>query len=1722
VRLRGAPPVFSFGRDRFRVCARLALVALCCATPTWALTPNRNIDQYGHDAWTSQNGLPGEAVYEILQTPDGYLWLRTSTGLVRFDGARFVLVEPVVAKKPVHEPVKAICRSADGNLLIRTTSRTILYKDGAFSDYLPPAPLPDGGIRTLFESQEHEVFIGSDDFIYVIRNGQIEMLRRGTAWVNAFFEDEKGLLWIGASTGLYTYRNGVLSVPGNLDAQGATNVVVGDREHNVWVGTVSSGLYRMNQARSALTPVARDAIHSQVFAILEDRRENLWVGTNSGMFRLTGGRISLFNSLSGLTDSRVLSLYEDREGSIWVGTSSGLDRFRDTSVTAFTSKEGLPSDEIKSALETRDGSLYVFCNGGGLGSIKNGVVTAIPKQKGVPDFYGSALFESRDGSLWIGPVGGLTRYKDGNFTVYSSDARLSKHFISAIAEDDESLIVTTSETVALRFKDGKVTPFTFEGQMTPLSKPGNYTFTIYRDPAGTLWFGTVQGLFKFARGEPPANAFQKQINFPVTSISDDRRGSLWLGGRIPGLTRLRISDGRVTHYTKQSGLFDDYPSRALSDNDGNLWISTPNGIYMAKRKELDDYADGLGSPIRPAVYGIADGMKTSEASSPASQPGGWRTHDGTLWFATQKGVVAIDPKHLMLNDLLPPVVIESVVADGDTLATGKALEVPPGKDRIEFHYTGLSLLVPERVRFKYRLEGYDRDWVDAGSRRVAYYTNLPPGGYHFRVIASNNDGVWNLEGATIGLVLKPHFYQTVWFYTVCVLTALLCAMTGQRLYTRRLWVRTKELAHMVDERTRNLQEEIQERRRVEAAVEEQRAFLRQVIDSSSSHIFVKDRDGRFVLINQALAEVFGTSVEQAQGKTDLEVSPHLEAATAFRRDDLEVMDTKREKRIPEERITDFQGRRIWVQTVKRPLADPDGSVNHVIGVATDITERKQMEANLRDSEELYRLLTENSYDLISLRDRDGRSIYLNPAFIRTLGAINVNSLSFERVHPDDAETIRQARKNILAGVAEHVTFRMRNANDTWRWMESKAVLVQHKGDTHVLSVMRDITERKRIEDELRFSEAEARERAAELTAVLDAVPALVFLSRSGPYQRMTSDRATRELLRLPSGVSTSESTPETNSPLSFHIVRDGRQVPSEELPLQQAVTTGLAVRGCELELEFEDGSTRSIYGNAIPLLDATGTVEGAVGAFVDITERKLAEEALRDSQQFLQAIIDNSSAVIYAKDLEGRYLLVNKSFEGLFSEAGTFIVGKTDYDLFPKEQAEAIHTADLRALTTDGLVKTEDILSVDGYLHVFISVKSPLRNKTGKPFAVCGVSTDVTELKQLEDQLRQAQKMEAIGQFAGRIAHDFNGVLTANLGYSELMMRRLDVQDQLYKMAKNIRDSSLRGRELTKRLLTFSRKQVLDLRPLHLNAAVSGLVEILELLMGKGIKFVRDLDPHLHAVKADPNEVEQVIINLVSNASQAMPESGTLTLSTSNVELKENFFRHNEAPNPGAWVLLEVSDTGCGMDSQTMAHIFEPFFTTKGPNKGTGLGLAMVYGFVRQCGGLIRVDSQVGKGTKVRVYLPSTTERVRAGQQPAQLPEELRGTETILIVDDEGMVRQLLYESLAELGYTILDARDGFDALQIAENYTKQIDLLLTDLVMPVMNGRALAQRFTLMHPESKVLFVSGYPGESCEIDVEPNSRYAFLAKPFAFDILVRKVRALLNGALLARQKATA
>jgi signal transduction histidine kinase/ActR/RegA family two-component response regulator len=385
------------------------------------------------------------------------------------------------------------------------------------------------------------------------------------------------------------------------------------------------------------------------------------------------------------------------------------------------------------------------------------------------------------------------------------------------------------------------------------------------------------------------------------------------------------------------------------------------------------------------------------------------------------------------------------------------------------------------------------------------------------------------------------------------------------------------------------------------------------------------------------------------------------------------------------------------------------------------------------------------------------------------------------------------------------------------------------------------------------------------------------------------------------------------------------------------------------------------------------------------------------------------------------------------------------------------------------------------------------------------------ELSQTQDQLAQAGKMEAIGHLAGGVAHDFNNLLMVIMGRTELLLNDLEATDPKRSTAKVIEQTAQRAADLTRQLLAFSRKQVLNPAVLDLNAVVSKMGEMLRRLIGEDIALVTVLGSALGHVKTDPGQIEQIIMNLAVNARDAMPEGGRLTLETANVELDAAYTRKHVGARPGPHVMLALSDTGIGMDAQTQARIFEPFFTTKGPRKGTGLGLAMVYGIVKQSGGNIWVYSEPGKGATFKIYLPRIEDPIDGSQVGSSLPAPVHGVETILLVEDEDTVRDLTRDILEAHGYTVLEARHGAEALRISEQHAGTIDLMLTDVVMPEMGGREVAERLTVLRPATKVLFMSGYTDSAIVHHGLLDAGTAFLQKPFSATVLVRKVRATLD-----------
>lgn len=835
----------------------VALAVVLCAAgagPAAAMDPARGVSRYGLEVWTGRNGLPGEAVYRVAQTPDGYLWMRTNAGVCRFDGVRFTPLELAVGAEPIREIPRSFCLGADGSPLIRTATRTLRLRRGSLVDAAEPGPPERGVAGLLFESSAGRIWVGGDCSLGVVRQGKLQEVRPGTGVVNAFLEGRGGDLWVGTTSGLFRYRGDrqVNELP-DFAPIDDVHALAADREGALWVGT-SWGLFRVVEGRPPERLDVPGISGRSVTAILQDRDGSMWVGTNStGLFRRSGTHWEGLRARDGLASDNVLSLLEDREGSLWVGTDGGLCQLRDTKLQVVGTREGLPLGDVYAVLAARDGVVYATTSLG-LVRLGDGPPRVYTEADGLPNNYTLGLSEGRDGSIWVGTAKGLAQLKDGRIRSHAGIGPTGESCVTAVVEDDRGLLLFSADKPpqCLRGWVGGEGP---PAEITPVAVPEalrhDYFFTACRGADGTRWYGSTGGLYRDTGGGLGSATKEPGIGFPVTSIWDDGRGYLWVAGRAPGVMRLRIADGSTFGYTMASGLAEDDLTAVVCDLDGDLWASTPRGVFRVSRRDLDDFARGRRAAVRSIVFGTADGMKTTESTTPEHQPAAGVGPDGRLWFTTRNGLVVVDPRRVADNPAEAPVVIEQVVVDGQPMPAVAEVRTATGASRIEFHYTGLCLRVPERVKFRYKLEGFDPGWVEAGTRRAAYYTNLTPGRYRFRVRACNDDGLWGEAGASVGLFLPPRFEQTTTFKLGCIAFTLVLMATSYRLRMAASRRRERELSRLVRARTAELEEakaelELRNRRLAELATTDPLTGLcnrRRFLDALAAALRLAERHG---------------------------------------------------------------------------------------------------------------------------------------------------------------------------------------------------------------------------------------------------------------------------------------------------------------------------------------------------------------------------------------------------------------------------------------------------------------------------------------------------------------------------------------------------------------------------------------------------------------------------------------------------------------------------------------------------------------------------------------------------------------------------------------------------------------------------------------------------------------------------------------------------------------
>ena len=808
-----------------------------------SLDPGKKITQYICDTWGIEENLPQSTVVTIIQDKQGYLWMGTQEGLARFDGVRFKVYNKRNTEQISNNRIQVLYEDSAGNLWIGTNGGGLVRRTNeTFTAYTTVDGLSNDIIFSIYQDREKNLWIGTGKGLNRMQKGQITPFTTepglSNSIIRSIHEDREGGLWFGThGAGLYHLEKGKFTTYTN--AQGLTNdrvnVIYEDRHKNLWIGTNGGGLYVMKKGKlpfysyTTRHGLARNVIRD----IHEDRDGNLWIATQGGgLSRLTRGKFTSFNKNNGLSDDIVLSLCEDVEGNLWIGTwGGGLNCLKNGKFTPYTTLEGLSNNMVLSIYENRNGYMW-FATDGGLNRMdpETGKFTLYTQRQGLASDLVVSVYEDRQGTIWIGTDGGgLNRMKKGEISTYTTRDGLSSNMIRPIREDREgNLWIGTYGGGLNCMKNGKFTVYT-----TKQGLANNRIRVIHQDRKGNLWIGTEGGLNRLVLSNSE-NAPLSITTYTtkdglagnaVRAIYEDPEGNLWIGTYSGGLNRLK--NGKFTSITTKDGLFDETVYQVLEGDGENLWMGCNKGIFKVPRQELNNFCDGKLEKIQCINYDEGDGMKSRECNG-ITWPSAWKSRDGTLWFPTKKGALRIDPGKIETNKLQPPVKIEAITADDRVIPPpfsppDQALTFSPGTERFEIKYTALSFQAPKKVRFKYILEGLDRKWNEVGTRRNAFYTKLSPGNYTFRVTACNNDGTWNETGASFSFYLRPYFFQTWWFYTICALVILFLVLGIYRFRTRQLTRRKMELERLVAERTHQIKQQneqiLKQSRELKAAFE---------------------------------------------------------------------------------------------------------------------------------------------------------------------------------------------------------------------------------------------------------------------------------------------------------------------------------------------------------------------------------------------------------------------------------------------------------------------------------------------------------------------------------------------------------------------------------------------------------------------------------------------------------------------------------------------------------------------------------------------------------------------------------------------------------------------------------------------------------------------------------------------------------------------------------------
>jgi PAS domain S-box-containing protein len=1521
----------------FLVCLLSLWLTLCAAH---ALDPNKRLTQYAHTAWRIQDGFFPNTPSSISQTKDGYLWVGGNSGALRFDGVRFTPWSAPIASTPTLPPVS----ERPGEFWIATRTGLAHVRDNVvISHYDVPIvgihKDSDGSVWTLSNHDSDRILCQAND-TKIRCFGKAEGLTIHMPF--SFLPDGKGGFWIGGDTSLLHWKMGAtpeIYSPHHLQSnvgQIGIRSLAEDSDGSLLVGIMAAGpgLGLERFRNGVLTPVVLpnfDGSKLFIHGIMEDSDKNIWIATfGDGIYRIHGQAVDHFGRADGLSSDTVSNLYEGDDGVVWAATSDGIDNFRDLPVTTFSTSTGSGPTGSASVMATKDGTIWV-ANLGALVFVRNGSVSSTP----VPGQQVSSLLEDHQGNIWAGVDDGLFIYKAGRFRRIPEPDHRPLGLVLGLTEDADGNVWAECKDAQgrrlIRIRDFRVRE-QFTQPQVPKAK------AIAADPKGGIWLGAVTGELTFFReGIAHTSPLKLKAGSWAYQIAVDPDGSV-LTASDDGLVMLRA--GKVQRLGKENGLPCDGVNGFAVDDNRNLWLGTPCGFIEVAAKDVQRWWTHPDTIVQPRLFDTLDGALPGRVSfNPAA-----KSPDGRLWFVNGTVLQMIDPSRLSGDGNVSPVYVETVVADRKQYKPEEGLKLPPLTRDLQIGYTSPSFLIPQKVTFRYRLDGYDRDWQDAGTRREAFYTDLGPGKYRFRVIASNNGKVWNQQGATLDFAITPAFYQTLWFRSLCVLL-FLAILTG--LYRIRL-------RHL--ERQRD-------------ALRKSEKELRDVIDTIPAIVWSTLPDGSNTYINRHTVEYQGLSAEQIAG-SGWQSFIHPDDLERHAGKWLETIATGKPLE-NEVRLRRSDGEYRWHLDRGVPLRDEQGRIVKWYGVTTDIEDRKRAEETLgvisRDMQESTARLEEAqrithvgywerdlATDRITWSDETYRIYGLQPQEY----PIDLATLR-QKIHPEDWKLVSRALEEALGGAARYnLDYRVLRPTGEVRIVHSEGDVKKDASGRpyQMFGTVQDITNRKRADQALKRSEFYLGE--GERLAHMGSWA----FSPSGFF-----DYWSQELFQI-YGLDPQRGAPTLEQYLAtIH--------PQDRESMAQTIKTMCAERcGCDVKKRIihPDGELRYIRCVGIPVVEGE-ILKGFLGTAMDVTEQEMLIQESERRQAHLT---------------EAQRLTHTGSWAWRLADRKAVHLSREFYEIYgfdPVEGAplweecfERIHLEDRlkwKSTIERAIMEKADydqeyrIHLPNGTVKWIQTVGHPVLSDAGDLEQFVGSSTDITErksaeqehekLRQLEADLAHINRVSMLGEMAASLSHEIKQPIAAAITSANSCVEWLAHEppniDRARAAAARIDKYGNRAAEIIDRMRSFYRKYPPQRELVDANQIIH---EMLTLLKGEAdrcsVAVRTELASELPQITAERVQLQQVFMNLMLNAIEAMTDSGgDLTVKS---ELLENQLQ------------FSVSDTGVGLPMEKMNQIFSAFFTTK--PQGSGMGLAISRSIVESHGGQLWATSNEERGATFHFTLP--------------------------------------------------------------------------------------------------------------------------------------------------------